>query len=126
MDASSHTIADLLAVHTYTNRRLVSVAGMLTSVSAAVYMAPLYIRKLYQSTGKNMDDDVDTPALAREDLQYWYDNIEQRKLLTHQALALSAVSVYFFFLFCCCARVMGPLQLPRTASLTDFAQLLVF
>ena len=35
------------------------------------------MRKLYQSLGGNMDDDVDNPALAREDLQCWYDNIEQ-------------------------------------------------
>ena len=35
------------------------------------------MRKLYQSMGGNMDDDVDNPALAREDLQCWYDNIEQ-------------------------------------------------
>ena len=47
---------------------LASVAGMLMSVSAAVYIALLYIRKLYQSMGENMDDDVDNPALAREDL----------------------------------------------------------
>ena len=34
--------------------------------------------KLYQSMGENMDDVVDNPALARQDLQYWYDNNEQR------------------------------------------------
>ena len=68
-----HMIAELLGVHAYAYRRLASVAGMLMSVSAAVYMAPLYIRKLYQSMGGNMDDDTGNPALTREDL---YDNIE--------------------------------------------------
>ena len=71
-----HMIAKLLGVHAYAYRRLASVAGMLMSVSAAEYTAPLYIRKLYQSMGGNMDDDIGNPALAREDLQYWCDNIK--------------------------------------------------
>ena len=33
-----HTIAELLAVHKHTNRRLASVAGVLMSVSTAIYM----------------------------------------------------------------------------------------
>ena len=66
----------LLYIHTLIGA-LASDAGMLMSVSAAVYTAPLYIRKLYQSMGGNMDNDVDNPALAREDLQYWYDNTKQ-------------------------------------------------
>ncbi|DBA83016.1 TPA: hypothetical protein ACH3X1_006792 [Trebouxia sp. C0004] len=70
------TIAAMLEWGTYTNRQLASVAGMLMSVSAAVSMAPLYTRKLYQSMGENMDNIADDLALAREDLQYWYDCIE--------------------------------------------------
>lgn len=40
------------------------------SVSAAVNMAPLYLRKLYQSMAENMDGMIGDAVLASEDLQY--------------------------------------------------------
>ena len=72
------TIAAMLEMRSYTNRQLDSVAGMLMSISAAVSMAPLYTRRLYQSMGKNMDSIANDVHLAREDLQYvyWHDYIE--------------------------------------------------
>lgn len=48
---------------------------MLMSIPAAVSMALLYIRKLYQSMGKNLGDMADSAALVAEDLQCWLDHI---------------------------------------------------
>ena len=66
------TVNGMLSAHPYTNRQPASVV---MSVSPAVIMAPLYIRKLYQSMGENMDSQADNMVLAGEDL-YWYDNME--------------------------------------------------
>ncbi len=63
------TISGLLISRNYTNRQLASAAGMLMSISAVVHMAPLYIRKLYQSIGVNKNSMTDNPAVARYDLQ---------------------------------------------------------
>ncbi len=46
------------------------------SVSAAVNMPPLYIRRLYQSMGENMDSIAEDAGLALQDLQYWHNNID--------------------------------------------------
>lgn len=70
------TVDGMLSARHYTNRQLVSVAGMLMSIAPAVSMAPLYLRKLYQSMGGNMDEETGNAALAREDLQYWHDNLD--------------------------------------------------
>lgn len=67
---------DSLSAGQYTNRQLASVAGLLMSVSAAVNMAPLYIRRLYQSMGEDMDSIAEDAGLALQDLQYWHDNID--------------------------------------------------
>ena len=70
------TVDGMLSARHYTNRQLASVAGMLMSIAPAVSMAPLYLRKLYQSMGGNMDEETGNAALAREDLQYWHDNLD--------------------------------------------------
>lgn len=41
---------------------------MSMSILPAVYMAPSCMRRLYQSTSKGMDDDIDDPALAKVNL----------------------------------------------------------
>lgn len=46
------------------------------SVSAAVNMAPLFIRRLYQAMGEDMDGAAGSIGLAREDLQFWHHNID--------------------------------------------------
>ena len=65
----------LLFAGQYTNRQLASVAGLLMSVSAAVNMAPLYIRRLYQAMGENMDSIAEDAGLDLQN-QYWHDNID--------------------------------------------------
>ena len=70
------TSVELPAVGSYINRQLARVAGILMSLSAAVNMAPLDLRMLYQSMGENMSSTADDAGLAREDLQYWHDNID--------------------------------------------------
>ena len=69
------TISDLVEANQFTNMQLASVAGMLMAISPAVYVASLYLRKLYQSMGENMDDAVCGPdqgyhELAMGDWQY--------------------------------------------------------
>ena len=66
----------LLFAGQYTNQQLAGAAGLLMSVSAAVNMAPLYIRRFYQSMGENMDSFAEDAGLASQDLQYWHDNID--------------------------------------------------
>ena len=53
------TSVELPAVGSYINRQLARVAGILMSLSAAVNMAPLDLRLLYQSMGENMSSTAD-------------------------------------------------------------------
>lgn len=62
------SISHVLATFKISNKQLTSTVGMLMSTSAAVYMAPLYIRKLYHAMGHDMRAANDM-ALAKEDLR---------------------------------------------------------
>ena len=55
---------EMMAADSFSNRHVASTADMLMFISPAVYMAPLCLRKLYQSMGENMDEHIDKPALA--------------------------------------------------------------
>ncbi len=54
----------LLFAGQYTNRQLASVAVLLMSKSAAANMAPLYIRRLYQSMGEDVESIAEDAGLA--------------------------------------------------------------
>lgn len=71
----SMSVMQCLSVAGHTNKQSASVAGMIVSIPAAVYIALLYIRKLYQSTGKKLGNMADNAALVAEDLQCWLDHI---------------------------------------------------
>ena len=62
-------IGEMMAADNFSNRQVASIAGMLN-------IAPLYMRRLYQSMSENMDADTDDPALAKVDLQFWQNNID--------------------------------------------------
>ncbi|DBA66486.1 TPA: hypothetical protein ACH3X2_002457 [Trebouxia sp. C0005] len=72
------TVDGMLSARHYTKGSWPVWPGCLLSIVSgpAVSMAPLYLRKLYQFTGRNMIEDTDTATLAREDLQYWHDNLD--------------------------------------------------
>ena len=78
VDRIKSSIERLLQRQQATSRELACVAVMLMSASPALYMAPLYLRSLYQTMqpGEGWDVSVMHFDLTVEDLQYWLDTID--------------------------------------------------
>lgn len=70
-------IEQALVAPSISSRRLASIAGFLMSIAPAVYMAPLYTRRLFQAMSGNegWDLPVQDSTIAVPDLQYWLDNL---------------------------------------------------
>jgi len=73
-------INEVLLADKATNRQLASNAGVLMSISAAIHMAPVYIRTLYHAMDSMLrsagwDGAAGDLSLARDDWQYWFDHL---------------------------------------------------
>jgi len=67
-----------LVAHKATNQQLASVAGMLMSISAAVYIVPLYTMTSHHAmdSSTGWDGAAGDFCLAQDDLQLWADHLK--------------------------------------------------